>query len=64
MNLAQGIVEELKRNRELLEQYKAIPAGAFGARLIQERIDNAEKAQGTGDVIEMLTAYEELKSTE
>jgi len=62
MNLAQGLVQELKRNRELLEDYKEIgPNGAFGAMAISNVIAQAEKAQGEDDVVEMLKCYENLK---
>lgn len=62
-NLVESILRELNRNRELLEIYKSIPTGAFGALMIQNAITYGEKAMGGGDVIEMLRAFDALKST-
>jgi len=64
-NLAQGLVMELNRNRELLLEYKGIGQdGAFGAAMIEYKIKRGEAAQGNGDVIEMLEAFSELENTE
>ena len=64
MNLMEGMIEELNRNRELLKEYEAIPQGVFGAAMIKKDIEDAEKAMGGGDVIEMLSCYETLKKNE
>lgn len=65
MNLAEGLIQELNRNRELLSEYKAIgPPGQFGATMIALDIKNAEKTQASGDVVEMLRCYESLKNNE
>lgn len=62
MNLAEGLSSEIKRNYELLEQYKAIgPAGIFGSTLIKENIDSALDIQASGDVVKMLEIYQTLK---
>lgn len=62
-DLAQALVRELNRNRDLLQVYKEIgPNGAIGARFIELDIKAGEKAQGNGDVIEMLRAFEALKN--
>ncbi len=63
-NLAQGLVRELNRNRELLVAYKEIPTGAFGAFMIEADIEAGEKAQGNDDVVAMLLAFEKLKNNE
>ena len=63
MNLSEGLVEELKRNRELLEEQKKIPTGAFGAAMIELKIAAGEKAQGSGDAIEMLRAHADLEES-
>lgn len=44
MNLIEGIQEEVNRCKELLEAYKQIPTGIFGAAMIKQEILNAEKA--------------------
>ena len=64
MNLMEGLIEECNRNRELKKVYNEIPTGAMGAALIQSDIDRAEKAMGTGDVVEMLEIYNTMKSNE
>lgn len=62
MNLAQGLVEELKRNRELLAGYKEIGSnGAFGATMIAIDISAGETAQRENDIVKILVAYETLK---
>lgn len=55
--------KEQARVRELLGEYKAIgPAGAFGALIIEQTLQRAEKAAISGDIIAILQSYEELKS--
>ena len=63
-NIADALANEIQRNRELLEEYKKIPAGAFGAALIDLDIKNAVKALASGDVLEILQAYEAMKNNE
>ena len=64
MNLVEGIIDELNRNRELLAVYKEIPAGAFAAVNLENDIKRAEEALGSGDVIEMLRVYKLLKENQ
>jgi hypothetical protein len=53
---------EQTRVRELLGEYKAIgSAGAFGSMMIEQVLRRAEKAAISGDIIEILKSYEELK---
>lgn len=63
-NLVEGLLEQMNRCREVLAAYEKIPEGAFGAAMIKQDIANAEQAMGSGDVIEMLQAYETLKGVE
>ena len=61
-NLAEGIRDEIRRCRELREQYTAIGApGVFGAAMIEQSIRKAEDAQAEGDLIAMMRAYEMLR---
>lgn len=54
--------KEQARVRELLEEYKAIgPSGAFGALMIEQTLQRAEKAAIIGDIIAILRSFEELK---
>ena len=56
-NIADALAKEIKRNQELLEAYRDIPTGAFGATMIKADIDFAVDALASGDVIEILKAY-------
>ena len=62
--LADGIQRELKRNREILFIYKGIPAGAFGATMIESLIVDTERAMLEGDLPKMITCYQKLKESE
>jgi len=61
MNLQEGLVAELNRNRELKELYDGIPEGTFGSTMIQMNIEQGEKALASGDVVEMVKAFKELQ---
>ena len=63
-NLADGLKKELKRNRELIVMYMSIPTGGFGASMIRQDIQAADKAILDGDVVAMLRAYNKLKENE
>lgn len=63
MNLIEGLNQELVRNREILQIYEEIPQGAFGAAMIRKAIKEAEASLGTGDIVEMLRCFQELKET-
>lgn len=63
MNLIEGLLAELNRNREILKLYEDIPTGTFGAIMIKESIITAERAMSEGDTVAMMRAYEELKAT-
>lgn len=57
--------QEQKRVRELLTQYRAIgTAGAFGALMIEQVLQRADRAAMGGDPVEILRAYNELKGCE
>jgi hypothetical protein len=63
-NLVEAVRREITRNRELLDIYNSIPTGRFGAMMIEMKIENAIKVLADGDVVEILQAYEDLKSSE
>lgn len=52
---------EQQRVRALLPTYDSIPTGVFAATMMRQALSRAEKAAASGDVIEMLRSYEELK---
>jgi len=60
--LADVLLEELVRVRKILGYYKEIgPAGMFGSTMIEQSLENADKAIMTGDIVAMLKANEDLK---
>ena len=60
--LAEAFPMEQKRVREVLEQYARIGPAGFPARiLIRDTLERAEKAAASGNVIDMLRMYEEMK---
>lgn len=62
MDLMTGLMDQLNRNRELLNLYKSIgTAGLFGATMIARDIKSGEDAIKSMDTIEMLTVYNTLK---
>lgn len=63
-NLMDGLLKEMNRAREIKKMYDEIPVGQFGAHFIQQSINRAERAISSGDVVEMLAAYSELKEIE
>jgi hypothetical protein len=63
-NLPEAMAKEIQRNRELLEVYKGIRTGGFGAAMIDRDIKEGVAALASGDVIRILLAYESLKGNE
>jgi hypothetical protein len=65
-NLMDGLIEQCNRCRELVAEYQGLPngVGTIGAMLIEHDIKVAERAMGSGDVVQMLAAYETLKGCE
>jgi hypothetical protein len=59
--LAEALPKEQQRVRELLPLYDEIPTGIFAATMMRQSLARAEQAAASGDVIAMLTAYEDLK---
>ena len=54
-NLMEGLIEEISRNKELLEGYKEVgPVGEFGFAGISADIKAAEAAMGSGDTVAMV----------
>jgi hypothetical protein len=61
-SIGEDFPNEQVRVRKLLGQYKEIgPAGAFGAMMIEQVLQRADAAAISGDVIQILRSYEELK---
>lgn len=54
--------KEQARLTELLEQYVEIgPSGVFGAAMIKSALRRAAVAMASGDVVEIVKAYQEMK---
>ncbi len=66
MNLVKGLRGEIQRAREeLIPSYQEIgQAGAFVMSYLPELVAKAEKALDTGDAVEMIRCYKQLKEME
>lgn len=62
ISVGEAFPQEQARCRELLALYRTIPTGAFAALMIEQALQRADKAAISGDVLEILKSYEELKS--
>ena len=63
-SLAEEFPKEQARCRELLGFYKEIgPNGAFGAALIEDMLNRADKAVMNGDVVAMIRILQEMQET-
>lgn len=61
-SLAEAFPAEQQRVRGLLQTYRDLgPVGSFGALMIEQALQRADKAAMSGDVVQMLRSYEELK---
>lgn len=61
MNLIEGLQKEMERCRELVKIYEQIPTGSFGAAMIRQDIEHAEKAIADNNMFDMLACYKKLK---
>lgn len=50
------------RVRKLIEDYRSLSdnAGAFGALMMEQALQRADAAMASGDVVEILRAYQEM----
>ena len=65
-NLMQGLLDEITRVTELITVYETLPknAGMLGSMMMSRKIDIAKSNIATGDVIDMIRSYKELKNCE
>lgn len=65
-NLVEGITDEILRVTEIKTQYLQIPngAGIFAAMMMEQAINNARKAQASGDILLMIPALKALQEFE
>jgi len=63
MNLAEGIVSEIRRVTEIRELYLALPNGCGlpAAVMMKAALDMAQKCIAEDDILGMLQWYNELK---
>ena len=60
--LADALPREQERVRELIPMYESIgPAGAFAVAMIKASLRAADQAVMSGDVVQMIRAYNDLK---
>lgn len=60
--LADALPTEMARVREVLGYYKEIgQPGRFGAAMIEQSLQQADRAIMSGDIVSMIAAYKELK---
>lgn len=62
-NLVEGITDEILRVMAIKAEYLSLPngAGRFAAMLMKQAIDNARKAQASGDIMQMIPAFKALQ---
>lgn len=60
-NLMEGLLEEINRVKEILPYYEEIPQGIFGATVIKDSIKKGEAALVSGNIIDMMCAFDDLK---
>ena len=61
-SLAEQYPKEQARVREVLGYYKEIgPAGIFGAMMIEQTLRKADEAALSGDIVQMLAVFQEMK---
>jgi len=63
-SLIDAVKKELERNRELLQLYKTIPSGVFGAMMIDKDIQEAEKALEDQDAVALIKVLVKLRNNE
>ena len=62
-SLGEAYPQEQSRCRELLRQYEEIGAsGWWGKAVIEEVLSRADKAAIAGDIVMMLSVYQEMKA--
>jgi hypothetical protein len=62
MSLGEEFPEQQRRCRKLLTVYKALgPVGSFGALMIEQTLQRADQAAISGDLVEMLRSFNELR---
>ncbi len=61
MNILEGLQNEIDRCIEVKKLYDEIPSGGYGAFFIQKSIEDGKAALVSGDILEQIRCYKELK---
>jgi len=65
MNMLEGLLKEIDRNKELLQEYKKIgPGGTFATIIIEDKLEEAKQSIIGGDVIKMISCYNDLQESQ
>lgn len=62
-SLIEDLQREIGRNQDLLKEYEEIPTGRFGAMVIRERIEKANRAIAEMDPVKCLQALRTLEAS-
>lgn len=62
-SLGEELPNEMKRVTGLIEIYASLPGGvgAFAIMMMRQTLDAATRALASGDVIQMMRVYEDIK---
>lgn len=63
-SLAEEYPKQQARCRELLKAYQIIPEGFIGASMIEVILKEADEAAVSGDLPDMIVAFEKMKGCE
>lgn len=64
-SVGEDMPNQQARARELLTEYHKIgPAGKFGVYMIEQALRRADAALASGDVVEIVKSYQELRGLE
>jgi len=63
-SVGEDFSKEKARVRELLNVYRSIPQGAFGAVMLEDVLRRADQAVMSEDPLAILRSYEEMKGCE
>jgi hypothetical protein len=65
-NIMESLLDEMNRVREIIAEYRSLPGGGglVAAACMQTDVKKAEIAIASDDVIEVLQAYQQLKTWE
>lgn len=65
-SLAEAFPREQQRLRDLIQAYRDLPGGvgAFGALMIEQTLQAADRAAASGDVVAMIRSYQAMQECE